>query len=430
MSIQEVQHLVNQDKLAEASQLAKLNAIDMLQSSALIYQKMGQYEESVRLAKMCLKLEPNNAKLYGNLSFFLGNQMKCKEALQANEKAYQIEPKIEFLYNKAVLLSSLKRLDESIKCYRGVLQEKPDYHLASFNLGCMLIMNGEFAEGHKLLESRFLYDGELNKFRKRFSKPNWDGVSGKKLLIFSEQGIGDAIQYLRYIPQLKEKGYFLVAELQEELEDIFKGFFDITYGRAHDYKLNNPDDISDHEYVVSFSSLPLLLDTDLKNIPNEPYLFADPYQFDNDKFKIGICWAGSALHSNDLNRSMPVKHLLPLKKLPVQLYSLQKGDTKRAWGDLGDGSELELIKLDLNDIRSTMGYIAGMDLIITVDTAVAHLAGAMGKPVYMMLSFCHDHRWLKNKRRTLWYPSMKLFRQRKIGDWDGVVEKVIKELKI
>ncbi len=439
-SNEEVQALVNANKLPEAVALAKGHAIEALQSAALICSRLGACEETLKFAKLCLDIEPNSSKLYGNLSYYLCKDKNPLEALAAIDKALELEPNAaEFVYCRAVILSSFtKRIKEAVKLYRKGLELDPDSHVARFNLGCMLMFLGEYSEALPCLEERFKYDGKLMKFHARFNKPDWDGkadLTNKRLLIYSEQGCGDVIHYVRYVPLLPKTT--LIAEMPEELVSLLSGFFDIVVGRAFDFNVETPMHSPEYDYIVSFSSLPYLLDPDLTKIPKTPYLsVSKPYKFSHEKFNVGIVWAGSGFHVNDLNRSCQVRNFLPISKIPnVQLYSMQLGDMKRDyWGqsvDWREGFE-EFGAIDLagkiDNFYTTAQMIQGFDLVITVDTAVAHLAGALGKPVWVLLSYCHDYRWLLHKKKTLWYPTMRLFHQKNIGDWKSVMKEIVNKL--
>lgn len=426
----EIQDLVNAGKLSEAAELSKTCAINFLQNAALINLNNGEWEKAIQQAKLCISIDPTIAKSWGNLSYFYGSQMQLEEALASVDKALSLEYSNEFLFNKAVILSGLRKIDESIQCYEEIVENDPKSYYSYFNLGCLLMLKGDYKQGLSYLEYRFKYDGSLAKFRKRFTKPDWQGedLTGKRLLVYSEQGAGDVIQYVRYIPMLN---CVCIAEMQEELADLLSGFFYTVIGRSQDYDVSLPCDLPEYDYIVSFSSLPYLLDPELKNVPKTPYLKVKDMDLSLDgKFNIGIAWAGSPGHSNDINRSCSVKNFLPLTKIPgVQLYSLQKDNIERKhFGknmQLGKGFDGIIDLSDkLDNFYTTAQFIDKMDLIITVDTAVAHLAGALGKETWVLLSVCSDYRWLMDGEDTFWYKSMKLFRQKKIGDWDELINRV------
>lgn len=432
----EVQKLVDAGKFQEAAILAKTEAINSLQMAALIFTKLGN-PYSIFLAQKCVELEPNNARLWGNLSYFLGLEMQCDEALQAIDKALELCPSADFYCNKAILLGSQRRVEEAISYYEKAIAVASDDNpnpTVLFNLGCMYMLVGRYKEGLPLLETRFLYDPELVFFRKRYTVPDWKGedLTGKRVLLFSEQGIGDVLQHIGYVPRLRPA--YLIAELQECLVPLVSGFFDEVVGRSDDYRLEDDPQLPEHDYVISFASLPYLLDPELKDIPKTPYLFGEKTisQLDPSKINIGVAWAGNGSNTNDINRSCAAKNLLPLARIPgVQLYSLQKGKLKRNWNgrdvDLSEGiDELNMIDLtaEFTDMKKTADFIESLDLVVTVCTSIAHLAGAMGKPTLLALGFCHDQRWPLKGEKTHWYDTTRIFRQARPNDWISVYEEI------
>ena len=434
----EVQKLVDAGKFQEAAILAKVEAINSLQMAALICTKMGD-PYSIYLAQKCVELDPDNARLWGNLSYFLGLEMQCDEAMQAIDKALELSPCPDFYCNKAILLGSQRRVEEAIGYYEKAIamDDKPNPTLL-FNLGCMYMLVGRYKEGLPLLEARFGYDPELVFFMKRYSAPDWKGkeLTGKRVLIFSEQGIGDVLQHIRYIPMLRPA--YLIAELQECLVPLVSDYFDEVVGRSDNYRLEDDPQLPEHDYVISFASLPYLLDPELKNIPPAPFLFGEKVeQLDQSKINIGVAWAGNGINTNDINRSCAAKELLPLAQIPgVQLSSLQKGQLKRNWNgrivDLSEGQDqLGLIDrtAEFTDMKKTADFIEGLDLVVTVCTSIAHLAGAMGKLTFLALGFCHDQRWPLSGSETHWYGGTRIFRQKSQGDWSGVFGEIAKEIK-
>jgi tetratricopeptide (TPR) repeat protein len=419
MITEQIQNLINTGDFHGAAYLSKLNAIDALQMAALLYSRAGSHL-SVEIAKICINLEPDSDKLYANLSFLQGNLMQCEEALESINKAINISPNVNYYRQKAILLASMKKAKEAVETYKLILKTNPDDHSIKFNIGCNQMTQGNYKEGLELLESRLIYDQELVTFTKRFNKPFWDGrdIKGKRLLIFSEQGVGDVIQFIRYLPRIKD--VTLIGELQEELVPLVKDFFDITIGRSADFNVAKPFTDTEYDYVISFSSLPYLLDPELKDIPPCPYLFGNSrFKVDKLKFNVGVVWAGNPLHPNDVNRSCHPAYFMKLLEIEnIQLYNLQK-----------DKNVEGIISCELNNFQDTADVIKELDLVISVDTAVAHLAGAMNKRVFLLLPYCHDHRWLLNDSKSPWYPSMKIFHQKKAGEWRDLLDEVYAQTK-
>lgn len=412
--------------LQQAYQQAKIEAINSLQTAALACLKES-IEESIRLSKISLDIDNSFSKCYANLAFFLAQALQLEPALQAMNKAINIDPHVpEYYCMRSILLSGLGYIDEAIANYHKCIEINPDTIGAKFNLGCLLYLKGKYREGMELMESRFLFAETISNFRKRFLAPDWDGkasLEGKTLLIYNEQGMGDAIQYLRYIPKLPP--CHLIVEIQEEIAPLMEGFFDKIITRPSDYVDYQVQPIK-CDYVVSFSSLTYLMDPNLESIPECPYLAIPSSNIPSTKLKVGLIWAGGILHANDSTRSMPVQLLLPLSEIPgIQYYSLQKGCLIRQEKDLNQG-RFDMIDLSplLTDFSITREILNELDLLISVDTATVHLAGAMGKPVWMMTAFCNDHRWLKDREDSPWYPSLRIFRQKSYGDWNSVVSQI------
>lgn len=421
-----IQELIQEGRLPEAADMTKDAGIGHLLQAALIYSKLGD-RQCIKLAQILHLLEPDNPYHFGNLSYFYGGFQEWQEALNAITGAIELKEEANFYFQRAVLLCGLLRIEEAIADYLKVIELAPDNYLVRFNLGCAYCTLGDYKRGIPLLEYRFKNEGKLKAWRGRYTAPDWQGedLTDKTLLVYSEQGHGDAIQHVRYIPRLHGT---IVAEVQQDLSALLAPFFHQVFGRTQEYNCLEPTDLPHYDYVVSLNSLPYIVDPELTNIPDTPYIKAEKIEWKpSERFNVGLCWAGNPRHINDPARSMRAKTLIPLVHPDVQLYSFQTGDMKRVWFgrevDLNEGKEdLNLIELPLVDFAATASYLNKMDLIITVDTAVAHLAGAIGKPVLLMLPCVHDYRWRLKSESSHWYKSMGIFHQSK--DWDGVVVKI------
>ncbi len=315
--------------------------------------------------------------------------------------------------------------------WKKALEINPNSPDANYNLGHVNLLLGNFEEGWKGYEWRKKRSGFklLN-----FTEPelfNQD-VNDKTILVYDEQGLGDAIQFVRYLQLLKSEGAKIIFKYDYRLAQIFK---DIKWIDTH---LTNGVLNFEYDYHISLQSLPLYFKTNLENIPScIPYIFGDqnlvkqlkPIIQKNNKFNIGIVWAGNPKHTNDKRRSCSLDHFEKIIGFDeVQIFSLQKG---AAINKLRE-TNLPVIDLDgngLENFQQTASIIENLDLIITVDTSTAHLAGAMGKPVWMLLPFLPDWRWMLGRNDSPWYPTMKLFRQKSAGDWCGVFEQIKIELQ-
>jgi len=383
------------------------------------------------------------------------------------------------LVDYALKAEKLNMREEALDAFLALKEIFPTCPLVRIKLAIAYLYTKQFKEGLKELEHRFdppieneitkmqswpAFMGSSATFKNFYQKPLWDGkedIKDKTILVFDEAGFGDYIQYIRYLPKLKEKGCKIILEVKPELYELFQNlgvettlwnkeekmkafFFAMT--KIKGYKPPLPP----HDYVASVFSFPYYFDPDLSKIPLEQYLF--PKQKTNlieksNKFKIGLVWAGNRQDSCDQNRSCYLKKLAILAEIPnVQLFSLQKGDTKlqldvknnmiRNWEingefesvNLLEGTEnLNLIDLDakINDFTDTAQAIQELDLIISIDSAVIHLTGALNKSGFLMLPFTQpDWRWQLN-----WYPSVKIFRQKSHNDWEGLIQEVKKEVE-
>jgi hypothetical protein len=258
-------------------------------------------------------------------------------------------------------------------------------------------------------------------------------LEGRSLLLHTEQGLGDAVQFIRYLPLAAQRGARIIIECQAELQRLFQ----TMSGNYQTVVRGQP--LPAFDLHCPLLSLPWVFGTNLASIPNDvPYLHADAEDAGRwqDRLgghcallKVGLAWAGKPTHQNDRNRSMKLARLAPLGQLPgVHFFSLQKGTAAAEAKAPPAGMELVDWTEELKDFADTAALIANLDLVIAVDTAVVHLAGAMGKPVWTLLPFASDWRWLLDRADSPWYPTMRLFRQATPGDWDGVIRRVAAEL--
>lgn len=311
-----------------------------------------------------------------------------------------------------------------------------------FNAGMAHLTLGEFEAGWPLYEAR----GEIASVAKlaglRTGIPRWQGapLGRQTLLVESEQGLGDTIQFVRYLPLLRarpgaEEASVTLACDQAMLR-LLSGFPGVD--RLLEKPSRRKPVPRGHDHVVSLMSLPAIFETTLETIPAEiPYLTPHPAlvghwapRIEDKGFKVGLVWAGRPQHENDRNRSIALGDLAPLAKIRgVSLYSLQKGPAEEALAKPPKGMTITPLGGRFADFADTAAAIANLDLVISVDTAVAHLAGAMGKPVWTLLPLVPDWRWMLERADSPWYPTMRLFRQETPGDWESVIAAVAKALR-
>lgn len=420
-------------------------AVQALNSLGLAYcTYVIDYEKSLKCFRDALVLDPGNWLLWSNITHVYSLQGKHQEALDAayntiHTSRYEV---FEPFYNAGVVLNHLGKMEEAIQNYRNALAINPNNDHAQFNLGLALLRNGQLQEGWELYDYRFKTGELTGKFKQRFIEDEWDGRKFKKktLLVYSEQGLGDFVMFCRFLPKVQALGGKVIVEAQEPIAELVRqNFKDIEVVSREN--TNNWPKPPKADYVISVNSLPRVLKIhDFKQIPSEPYMKAKTkkkIKGPAKKFKIGLCWLGNSDHKRDSTRSFPVTTFEPLTQHPkVQCYSLAKGTyPHRKWPkgnvNLNEGIErLNMIDLgsEFNDYAELASVIEGLDLVVTVDTGLAHLCGAMGKPCWVLLGNETDWRWMDNSTTSPWYPSLKLIRYK--GSWANSIQEVIDALPV
>ncbi|MBE9092642.1 tetratricopeptide repeat protein [Tychonema sp. LEGE 07203] len=397
-------------------------------------QATNQLEEAKRLYCLSIEIEPDSATGHYHLGNLFLETRQYELALVSLETAISLQPNhVEALNNLGTVLEAKNEVERAISCYNRAINLDENCAKAHFNLSLALLLTGDLLRGFAEYEWRWQTDGAKKTQWLNFDRPIWDGsdLHGKTILIRCEQGLGDAIQFVRYATIVQQKGGKVILSCYQELQRLFKQIPGIEQVAVR------MDELSDFQVQAPLMSLPHILGTNLENIPaNVPYLAAPPnwqfslnsvkrsYPVGNRNLKVGIVWAGSSEHLKDFVRSSDLSYFLKLLDIPgVTFYSLQK---KLSAGDLTLLSQTSAIDLsdNLNDFADTAAVVSQLDLVICVDTAVAHLAGALGKPVWILLCFAPDWRWMLQREDSPWYPTARLFRQQKPGDWEEVCDRV------
>lgn len=415
----------------------------------LCYSSMGKYSDSIEVIKKAVELNPNLNFVYSNLGLQYRNNKQIEEAISSFEKSLKIKETPETWDMLGSCYGEIRNLDLAEKCFLSALLIDPNHAGSHVNLASIYQLRGEWKKAWPEYEWRFqLY--EQTKFWESIYDPHtkWDGkkeITNKRILVHSEQGIGDVIHFFRYVKFLKEKGAIVILHCCDTLESLLRPFVDEIYVKEPSeipIFSKRPDDfgIPKYDYQCSIISLPYLLD--LNYIPNSPYLdCASFFNTDDYKsfFKVGIVWAGNPQHPNDSSRSCHLKFFKSIHDLPnVKLFNLQKDMRSRIYRfqtepiDLAsDAENMKIIDVSeyQTDFEKTAAIIKSMDLIITVDTAILHLAGALDKKTFALISNQNDWRWLLDNENTEWYKSVKIFRQKKINNWEEVFESVKNQLK-
>jgi tetratricopeptide (TPR) repeat protein len=381
-------------------------------------------QEKVAAAEACyrraLALDPGNAGAWSNLGNALRYMGRLEEALACQEKSVEINPEFaEGVYNMGLVLHDLGRLAESVAAFDRVIAMRPEREDVRWDRALSTLLSGDLKSGFEQYEWRWSRP-ELKK--RYFRQPRWDGQSapGQTILIHSEQGFGDCIQFVRYLPMAAARSRgSIVLECQPELVSLLTGLPGVSQVVAKGERL------PDFHLHLPMLSLPMVCGTDLDSVPAQiPYLSAPAWagfpvaKPAGTKLSVGISWAGKPTHKNDRNRSAQLADFLPLAAFPgVTLYSLQKGERAKDRVEQASGVLIRDLGTGCREFADTAKIMQQLDLIITVDTAVGHLAGALGRPVWVLIPFSPDWRWLLGREDTPWYPTMRLFRQQRPGEW-------------
>lgn len=392
----------------------------------------GEYDEALSLLKRAAEVRPAHASTYNTLGAIYKDRDDLDSAIAHYRRALQLDTHFaEALNNLGVALQEKVEFLEAEEVFRKAVQSNPNLAEAHFNLATLLLLTGNFREGWEEYEWRLKLTDPPSL---RLVRP-WNGedIDGKSILLIAEQGFGDTIQFIRYASSLAEMGAEVSVAAQKELA----GLFEKVKGISRVARFGDP--LPETDYQCYLLSLPHLLKSDVDNVPAEvPYIFADPLAAQRRKemiqdqdglLAIGIAWSGDPTYRRDRVRSLRTEYLDPLFRVKgTVFYKLQKDMTSSTSFYRGENAPVDLSSA-IQDFGDTAACIEHLDLVISVDTAVAHLAGAMGKPIWTLLPYVPDWRWMLDREDSPWYPTMRLFRQPSPGDWDSVIERVAEELK-
>ncbi len=403
---------------------------------ASIYLEQGLYEQAVTLYQQSLAADPSNITALNGIGAALQLQGKSSFAAHFYQRALALQPNnIDSLVGVSKAMLDQGNLDDALSLINRALSLSPNHAIARYNRALMLIQQGNFHEGFAEYEWRFK-TGEFPPCP--FKQPVWDGkpLLGKTLLLHAEQGLGDTLQFIRYAAIATQSGGRVIFTCHRPLIRLLS----MLPGIADFIPLGLP--LPAFDVYAPLLSLPAILGTTLETVPHSvPYIsppasdwqlpIAPPFSnADPHLLKVGIVWSGGNLYKQNYRRSLSLKQFEPVLEVPnIALYSLQKGIPQIEIAELGWESRLQDLSDHLSDMADTATAIAQLDLVITVDTSVAHLAGALGKPVWLLLSHVADWRWISDRDDTPWYPTMRLFRQHQPGDWQPLMQRVAGELK-
>ncbi len=411
----------------------KPDCADAHNNLGTVFMAQGKLEDAITCYKKALSLKKDYVEAYNNLGTALMKQGKFDAAIFSYKKAIGLKPDYPEAYNNlgTILKWAGKPLD-AIVCYKHAIEQNPNHALAHVNMAFALLITENFRKGWQEYEWRLRTKD--HEFR-AFQQPMWDGapLNGKTILVHTEQGLGDNIQFVRYLPMIQAQGGRVIFECLPSLVHLLKNCEGID-------KIieKTPTSVSTVQFDVQVPllSLPGIFHTTLDNIPSKKsYVMPDPSFLikwknrlgDNDKsFKVGLVWASNPENKNIyLKKSCKLNDFEAISEIPgLSFYSLQKGQASVEANNPPKGMNIINLTNELNDFADTAAAIVNLDLVISVDTSVAHLAGAIGKPVWTLLPFVPDWRWFLKRNDSPWYPSMRLFRQTKLYNRDGVFEQV------
>jgi len=398
--------------------------------------ELKRYEEALASYDRALTVRPDNAETLHNLGIMLHELKRYEEALASYDRSLTLGPdNAETLSNRGITLKELKRFEDALASYDRALAARPDYAEAHWNEALLRLLIGDFGRGWVKYEWRWK-NKTIAAPKRNFSQPLWlgaDAIDRKTILLHSEQGFGDTIQFCRYVPLVAARGARVILEVERPLQELMT----TVAGATQVVAKGNP--LPDFDLQCPLLSLPLAFGTRRETIPSlTPYL-CTPVRARNNwqtrfgpktRARIGLVWSGNPGHKDDHNRSISLRSMMPLLDIDATFVSLQRNVRADDMAVLNDLTTLkersDLFHFDdaLSDFSDTAALISNLDLVISVDTSVAHLAGALAKPVWVLLTFVPDWRWSLDRDDSLWYPTARLFRQDETRKWDSVIARV------
>jgi len=416
----------------ESSQKAVLLSPSLAEahlSQGLACAKLRRFEEAFSSLDKAISLRPDLADAYASRGGIFWGLGRLEEAYIDLKRAIELHPESAVAHNNlGLLLKERLQIDEALVAFEKAISLNPSSADAHFNRSLLLLLKGDLAEGFEGYEWR--WKGSMLSKVRELGRHLWLGeesLAGKTLLVTVEQGFGDFLQYARYFPLLAAEASSVMVEVPEALLALIETQL---FG-CHWVKSGSV--IPETDFWCPLMSLPLALKTELQTIPSQPsYLRIPQYHQirwaqkigERARPRIGLVWSGAASHRNDSKRSIPLELLNVILDHRYEFHVLQREFRAHDHALLRSMPQLQIHANEIRDFADTAGLLGQMDLVITVDTSVAHLAGALGRPAWVLIPYCPDFRWLLDRSDSPWYPSVRLFRQESPGDWSGVLEKV------
>ncbi|MCB4810669.1 tetratricopeptide repeat-containing glycosyltransferase family protein [Methylovorus menthalis] len=400
----------------------------------LALQKARRFDEAIVALQTAIELQPDQPALYLNLANTLADAGDVELALAFYDQIIAQYPSALAFNNRGNLHLDQGRFALAMQDFTEAITRQPDQPRFFWNKALLHLLLGEYAQGWALYEYGFHTEGEARGLMRRFDQPRWLGdtpLAGKRLLLWAEQGYGDTIQFCRYALDAMAQGAEVILEVQAPLKALMHSLHPAVQV------------VAAGEHLPAFDlhspllSMPLAwIKAGVSTLPTHTaYLKADKTRKATfqlappGKLRVGVVWSGSTTHSNDHRRSLLLQNLQAWRDLSIELHCLQLDVREVDLPTLADWPEMHLHTGALKDFSDTAALISAMDVVISVDTSVAHLAGALGKPVWVLLPWIPDFRWLLDRVDSPWYPTARLYRQPVAGDWASVVQQVMLDLQ-
>jgi Flp pilus assembly protein TadD len=410
------------------------NRHDIYSLLGSVLTELGKDGAAVEALRRALALQPDSADAIFGLGYFFEKKGDLASAAEAFRKAFQLDPRMEgALLHLGIIHILQADLEAAAEYFQRALQMRQDFAEARSFLGLIHLAQGNYRLGWREYEDRRGTDQFL-RARRKFSQPFWKGepLEGTSILLYAEQGLGDTLHFVRCVPLVAARGGKVILEVPQRLHRL------LAHTPGAQAVIRQGETLPEFDWQCPLLSLPVAFGTELSTIPAPiPYLAPDPAQaaawrerLHGNSLGVGLAWGGSSAHPYDAQRSIPLEQLAPLTRLEgTTFYSLQMGPPAEQIKQLGTRARVIDLQSEQQDFADTAAIVANLDLVISIDTSVVHLAGAMGKPVWVLLYKSPDWRWMLGREDSPWYPTARLFRQSTLGNWQDVVARVERELR-
>ena len=405
----------------------KPDFVDAYNNKGVTLNNLKRYDEALGHYDQAIKLKPDFVDAYYNKGVTFDELKRYDEALGHYDQAIKLKPDYYRAYsNKGVTFDELKRYDEALGHYDQAIKLKPDFVDAYYNKALTKLRLGDYEEGWNLYKYRWKRGPTGYRYCDSKLLDNISDLKNKKILVWHEQGLGDTIMFSRYVNQLIDIGAVIIFEVQQDLESFFRSQFRCKI-------VNKVSPLEFFDFHVPLLDLPKLFNTSLDNIPfNRSYLKVEhkkkkewekKLKLSKKKFNVGVSISGNKSHKRNHIRSLPLKKMEPFLD-KANLFIIQKELCNDDIKFLNNHKEINFLGKEINNFSDTAAIVENMDLIISIDTSLIHLAGALGKKSFLMLSYSADWRWLLERNSSPWYYSVKIFRQKLIGNWNFVINEI------